>query len=257
MGRLSDNGGSWPPDGGAPDDLPELPPEWGDIVIPDDLSTLADEVAAVRAELGSRPRHTRWHRFTHRSVVRRLGRIGKAALRAPVLVVAIAVLVTVASLFASPWPGPTRPSAGQRTANTTDDGPDNLPALELIGADGKPVPLRAHLPAVIMLVDGCDCTRLVAETATAVPPGTTVLTVVSGPTPSGPPKSTSTSTAPPVSGQPLRALRDPAAGLRSAYNFAAADGTAAVLVVDRTGSVVRRVPRTASVEPFRPDLARL
>jgi len=51
MGSASDNGGDLPHDGGTPDGLPELPEEWGVIVIPDDLSELADEVRAVRAEL--------------------------------------------------------------------------------------------------------------------------------------------------------------------------------------------------------------
>jgi len=37
MAVPSDNGG-WPSDGGSPDDLPDLPEEWGVIVIPDDLS---------------------------------------------------------------------------------------------------------------------------------------------------------------------------------------------------------------------------
>ena len=33
MGTVGGNGGSWPPDnGGPPEDLPELPPEWGDVV---------------------------------------------------------------------------------------------------------------------------------------------------------------------------------------------------------------------------------
>ena len=58
MGSLSDNGGNWPPDGGSPDGLPDLPEEWGVIVVPDDLSELAEEVDAVRAEL-HRTRHLR------------------------------------------------------------------------------------------------------------------------------------------------------------------------------------------------------
>ena len=63
MGSLSDNGGSWPPDGGVPDRLPDLPPEWGDIVIPDDLSSLASEVATIRAELHREQDRTAWQRF--------------------------------------------------------------------------------------------------------------------------------------------------------------------------------------------------
>jgi hypothetical protein len=255
VGSLSDNGGGWPPDGGTPDDLPDLPPEWGDVVVPDDLSALADEVAAVRAELGSRQGRTRWQRFTARPGVRRIGRLAKAAVRAPVLIVALAVLVTMASLFASTWPGPARPPSGQRTSGTGDDGLDILPALELIGADGQAVALRGQLPAVIMLVDGCDCGRLVADTAAAVPAGTTVLSVLSGATSSAP--TMPTTAGPPAASRPVRQLHDPASALRSAFHYGAADGTAAVLLVDRTGFIVRSVARAASVEVFRPDLARL
>jgi hypothetical protein len=52
-------------------------------------------------------------------------------------------------------------------------------------------------------------------------------------------------------------LRDPTGELRSAFDLAAPDGTAAALLVDRAGQIVRRIPRTASVEDLRPDLARL
>ena len=120
MGSLSDNGG-WPNDGGSPDDLPDFPEEWGVIVIPDDLSELADEVRAVRAELALTRPQTRWQRFTSRPAVRVLRRIGSAGLRGPVLIISLAVLVTMASLFASAWPGPARTPATQRTAGTTDD----------------------------------------------------------------------------------------------------------------------------------------
>ena len=73
MAVPSDNGG-WPSDGGSPDDLPDLPEEWGVIVIPDDLSELSDEVEAVRAELRLTGEPTRWRRFTARPAVRRIRR---------------------------------------------------------------------------------------------------------------------------------------------------------------------------------------
>ena len=60
MGSMSDNGGNWPPDGGSPDGLPDVPEEWGVIVIPDDLSELSDEVSAVQAELHRSQERTRW-----------------------------------------------------------------------------------------------------------------------------------------------------------------------------------------------------
>src|SRR6185295_16286595 len=100
MAVPSDNGG-WPSDGGSPDGLPDLPEEWGVIVVPDDLSELAEEVDAVRAELHRTRHRTGWQRFADRPAIRTLRRIGAASLRAPVLIISMAVLVTVASLFAS------------------------------------------------------------------------------------------------------------------------------------------------------------
>src|SRR3954463_12808252 len=44
--RRDGNGNGWPPDG-----LPDLPPEWGTVIIPDDLSELAEESSRVRREL--------------------------------------------------------------------------------------------------------------------------------------------------------------------------------------------------------------
>ena len=66
MAGAGGNGG-WAPDGGTPDDLPDLPDEWGVIVIPDDLSELCDEVEAIRTELSlTTPPTTRWQRFLRR-----------------------------------------------------------------------------------------------------------------------------------------------------------------------------------------------
>jgi hypothetical protein len=259
VGSLSDNGGNWPPDGGSPDGLPDLPEEWGVIVVPDDLSELSEEVEAVRAEL-HRSRHpTAWQRFAARPAVRTLRRIGAASLRAPVLIISMAVLVTVASLFASAWPGPARTPATQRTAATTDDGNDTLPALELIGSDGKTVSLRGQLPAVVLLTDRCDCAALIADTLAAVPDGIAVVTVVAGAaagqTGAAPP--TTAAATQQVQAKTVRALRDPVGELRGGLGLGKPDGTAAALLVDREGAIVRKIPRTKSIETFRPDLARL
>ncbi len=257
MGRLSDNGGNWPPDGGSPDGLPGLPDEWGVIVIPDDLSELSDEVNAVRAELHRSQHRTGWQRFTDRPGMRALRRAGAASLRAPVLIISMAVLVTVASLFASAWPGPARSPATQRTATTTDDRTDKLPALELIGSDGSHVALRAQLPAVVLLTDGCDCARLITDTVAAAPAGITVVTVVAGAAAGQTGAAPPTDAAPQVQSSTLRALRDPTGELRSGLRLGTPDGTAAALLVNRHGEIVRKIDRTAMVEDFRPDLARL
>lgn len=257
MGSLSDNGGSWPPDGGSPDGLPDLPEEWGVIVVPDDLSELSDEVSAVQAELHRSQHRTGWQTFTDRPGIRALRRIGAASLRAPVLIISMAVLVTVASLFASAWPGPPRTPATQRTATTIHAPTDVLPALELIGSDGKTVPLRGQLPAVVLLTDGCDCAALVAETAAAVPPAIAVVTVVTGAAAGQTGAAPPTNATPQTQGKTVRALRDPTGELRGGLRLGAPDGTAAVLLVNQSGKIVRKLDRTVSIEEFRPDLARL
>jgi len=262
MAGASDNGG-WSSDGGSPDDLPDLPEEWGVIVIPDDLAELSDEVEAIRAELRLAERPTRWRRLMHRPGVRRLRRFTSATLRAPVLIISMAVLVTVASLVASAWPGPPRQPAVQRTANSTAEGVDTLPALELVGADGQTVPLRAKLPAVIVLADGCDCAQLIAETTAAVRPEIAVIIVLAAGASASPGSSAGrrstppTGAAPQAQGKTVQVLRDAAGNVRSQLKVGAPDGTAAVFLVDRGGQIVRKVPRTASVDDIRPDLARL
>lgn len=254
MAGASDNGG-WSPDGGSPDDLPDLPEEWGVIVIPDDLSELADEVAAIRAELRLPERPSRWQRFLHRRSMRRLRRAAAATLRAPVLIISMAVLVTVASLFASAWPGPPRQPATQRTANVTDAPIDTMPALDLFDAKGQTVPILGQLPAVILLTDGCVCGPLVADTITAARSGITVVTVTSARASAGgtPP----TGATPQAQGKTVRELHDPVGNVRRQLKLGQPDGTAAALLVAHGGTIVRTVHRIVSVEEIRPDLARL
>lgn len=252
MGRYGDNGG-WANDGDSADDLPDLPEEWGVIVIPDDCSELADEIRAVQAELAVTRPHTRWQRFTTRPGVRRAWAAG---MRVPVLIVSLAMMVTVASLFASTWPGPSRSPATQRTANTTDDRGDTLPALELIGPDGQTVALRRQLPAVVLLTDGCDCAKLIADMTTAVRPDIALVTVISGAPPSSgttPP----TGATPQAQGKTVRTLRDPTSTLRTHLRLGSPDGTAAALLVNRGGEVVRSDLHLRSVEAVKQDLARL
>jgi hypothetical protein len=256
MAGPSDNGG-WPSDGGSPDDLPDLPEEWGVIVIPDDLSELDDEVEAIRAELRLAEKPSRWRRFLARPGMRRARRIAATTLRAPVLIISMAVLVTVASLFASAWPGPPRQPATQRTATTTDDHSDVLPALDLIDTDGKNVSLRGQLPAVILVIDGCDCAKLVSDTITLVRTEIAVVTISTTTAAATGEVTPPTGATPQAQGKTVRILHDPAGSVRTQLKLEAADGTAAALLVNRDGEVVRKIPRTASVEDLRPDLARL
>ncbi|WP_229067806.1 hypothetical protein [Actinoplanes sp. DH11] len=253
MAGASNNGG-WPPDGGASDDLPDLPEEWGVIVIPDDLSELSDEVEAVRTELNTAVPATGWRRFTRSGPVRRLRRLCALAVRTPVLIISMAVLVTVASLFASAWPGPPRQPATQRTAATTTEPAGKLPAMDLISDDGQTASLLSRLPAVIVLTDGCTCDQLLADTAGLVDPNTAVIAVSATAASARmlPPAQT-----PQVPGKATIRLQDPTGGLRQHFQIGTPDGTAAVLIVDNTGKVLRVHQRVATVERIRADLARV
>ncbi|BCY15284.1 hypothetical protein [Actinoplanes sp. L3-i22] len=258
MAGASDNGGWPPPDGGSPDELPDLPEEWGVIVIPDDLSELSDEVEAVRAELHLAPPPNRWQRLARRPAMRRLRKVGTLMLRAPVLIISMAVLVTVASLFASAWPGPARQPANQRTSGSTPAPITTLPALELIGTDGQPVPVRGQLPVVILLTDGCDCDALIAETIAAVRPDIAVL-AVSRSTPSVVASHSQLTTAqtPRADGKNLLFLRDPTGTLREQVGLTAQDGTASAILVTGTGTILRKVSHVVSAGALQPDLDRL
>jgi hypothetical protein len=258
MAGASDNGGM-PPGGGHPDDLPDFPEEWGVIVIPDDLSELADEVEAVRAELHTGPPLTHWQRVVRRPTVRRLRKAGALLVCTPALIVSMAILVTVASLFASAWPGPPRQPATQRTSGTTETHTDTLPALDLLDTDGEAVPIRGRLPAVLLLTEGCDCAELISGTVAAARPGITVLAITSiRPSVSATTAGTfPTSRTPAADGEDFALLHDPTDTLRNHLGLSTPDGTAAVILVDDLGKIVRVHPRTASIETIRPDLLRL
>lgn len=252
MGTSGGDGGGWPPDGGGTPDDPDLPPEWQALVVPDDPAALALEAAAVRRELRRQARRERWQR--------RLGagrRPGE--LRIPLVVLGIAILVTLASVFAATWPGkPRLPVVPRNTAtiDTAEPAGLDLPALELVDADGKPVPLRGELPAVIMLIDGCPCGDLVTRTAEARP-DLTVVTVTAGKAAPGFSPPATTASPPTGPGVPIRHLVDPTGELRSSLPLGAPDGTAAVLLVSDAGRIFRLVPHTTSVEDFRADLPRI
>jgi hypothetical protein len=252
MAGASNNGGS------SPDDLPDLPEEWGVIVIPDDLSELDDEVRAVRAELRLAEHPTRWRRFMQRRGPRIVHRVATTLVRAPVLIVMLAILITVASLFASAWPGPARQAAPSRTngGGTTENTLTTLPALELFGADGRAVSLTADLPAVIMLIDDCQCSQLVSDTIQAVPPKVAVITIsttAAAAKAATPP----TGATPQAQGKIVRMLHDPTDTVRGALKLPpSGDTTASVMVVDAKGTIVR-TQRIATVDAIKADLARL
>ncbi|MEU8182821.1 hypothetical protein AB0B86_18900 [Micromonospora sp. NPDC049047] len=217
---------------GPADGLPGLPPEWGRIVVPDDASALADEAAQLRRELRrATGDHTR-------------------QLTLPLLVLVVALLTTMAGLVAVAWPrtsrGTDRPTPAPYTPPATVAG-RALPALDLVDAGQAPVPLRGLLPAMIILVDDCPCPERIAEATAAAPPGVTVVTVAGG---------RAIATAPP-GGRGVRALADPAGGLRSFLGQPVRSDTLTALLVDRAGTVTRVLPDLGTVDSYRNDLIAL
>lgn len=256
MGTVGNGNGGTPPDGGGrPEGVPDLPPEWGTVVIPDDLSELAEESAAMRKDLRRQARRDAWRRRLGWPV---RGGASQSSLRIPLLIMAVAVLATLASLFAVTWPGrqPSLVPPVSRQSGSPPAPSRTVPALDLIDVDGAPVSLRGLLPAAVMLTDGCDCARLVADTAAAAKPGVTVVTVTKS---SAPPPRASTPRGPGTGAASIRTLADPTGELRGSLQLGT-QGTgkvATVLIVARTGEIISTVPAAQTIEQFRADLAKL
>jgi hypothetical protein len=136
MGTLSGgNGGGW-----SSDELPDLPPEWGPIVIPDDAAELARDAARVRRDLRWQARELRWRRRLRLPpATRRSGEDDDApALGVPILVILIATIATLTSLFVISWPTrPARPDLSPTAVTTPSTG---APAN---GADAPGTPSAA------------------------------------------------------------------------------------------------------------------
>ncbi|WP_422772164.1 hypothetical protein ACN28C_03450 [Plantactinospora sp. WMMC1484] len=236
------------PENGPFEGLPDLPAEWGRIVIPDDPAELAAEAAEVRRELRLHARHDVWRRLLGLPSAT----AGRSPLRLCLLIMSVALLATLTSLFAITWPGQQRPQATGRTSpsnpGTTPGGA--LPALDLVGEDGQLVPLRGLLPAVIMLVDGCACTGELDAAVRSAPPGVAVLAVSSRrAVPSARP------VAPPA--RTPRHLTDPTSELRTALHLNDAGGAVSVVLASRSGRIVRTVPDLTSAADYQPDLSGL
>jgi hypothetical protein len=243
------NGGNIPPEGGhdqSPDDsadLPELPAEWGDLTIPDDLSELADEAEEIRRELAGQHQDGV-------SLVR--GKPGPAdpepSIGVPLLIMSVAVLITLVSLFAMAWSGSGAPE--ETGAGPDSSAPASLPDVSLVNAAGQQERLVQHLPIVILLVEECeDCSGLVTDTVAAAPPGVTVAAV--GSSAPGPP-----SGLPADDPDPLR-LGDPNGMLRDQLGLGAATNAATVVLVDQDNQITQRFPSVTAVSRFQADLAEL
>ncbi|NJC73866.1 hypothetical protein HC031_29750 [Planosporangium thailandense] len=151
MGTLrGGNGGGW-----SPDELPELPPEWGPVVIPDDPAELAREASKVRRELRWEARRLRWRRRLHLPAPRSRTE-DAAALGVPLLVVLIATIATLTSLFIISWPRtPPRPelrpsAVASPSAGTTGNNPGGpSPQASAPAAPAAPAPTATGTPRTL------------------------------------------------------------------------------------------------------------
>lgn len=271
------NGDEQPPGGGGPfDGVSGLPPEWGPVVIPDDLSALSDESVEIRKQFRRDARRYRWRRRLRLTVPRNRE---SASLAVPLAIMAIAVVATLISLFAVAWPGgypDGSPNAGSVTTNAR---PLSLPDLRLRDTNGVDVAIRELSPAVIVLVDGCDCEKVITNLAASVDPRVSVL-VVTTPNPnasasaepglSGAPGTTGAPSADPsTSPRPsasaprgVRRLLDPAGLLRESIPGLPKLGPqppkqGTILLVSADWAVVRVVSTSTPVNQLKEDLANL
>lgn len=257
MGTRGGNGDIPPPDDVPPpppddDELPELPPEWRSIVIPDDVSALADEAAAVRRELREQRRlaedpPTPPEQRRARPVDWLARPPSETALRIPLVIMGIAIITTLTSLFLVSWLGQPRMPAAQRTpAGQTPSPGRTLPALDLIGTDGGSTPVRGLLPAVFVIIDGCACDELLRQTLEVAPPGVRVVAVASA-----------TGSAPPGAEPNLTRLTDRAGTLRAVTDLGNPTGYGAVLLVTSGNEVLRTITSATSVDEYRLPLEAL
>lgn len=251
MGTHGGDSGNPPPDGDHPPDepveLPELPPEWGDLKIPDDASELAAEAEQVRRELAERraAEHPPFSLFRCRPRSDKTGDRGPSV-GGPLLVMSMAVLITMISLFAMAWSG-TRPPAG---ADPQADPVETLPQVTLTDASGVPVPLGTRAPLAILLIEECDdCAGLVAATAAAAPEGVTVAAV--GHSAPAPPPALE-----PGVPEPLL-LSDPYQLVRASLALDAPTNAATVVLVNADQRVTHTFPAVTAIGQYRAELVDL
>jgi hypothetical protein len=242
--RGGDGDGTQPPDGG----LPDLPPEWGVVVIPDDLHELDRESSELRRERRRIARRNRWRR--------RFGLppidpdADAPPIGAPLLVMSITIIAAVTSLLAITLS--TRPvstPAPARTAAAASTTAHQMINLSLGQADGRLVALHDTEPAVILLLDGCQCDQLIRDTARLAPTKVTVL-VVDRRVPTIP------------AGVHVTALADPEQALLATYGGGAdqnatPSGIPAAVLVDARGTIMRSVRPATKATDFETDLVRL
>lgn len=250
MGKHHGGDSGNPPDGDhqpdEPVDLPELPPEWGDLTIPDDPSELAAEAEQVRRELAERRAAEAGHPSFGFFRSRESAGERQPSVGGPLLIMSVAVLITLISLFAMAWSGSSRPTGVDPEADPVE----TLPQVTLTDADGSPVALTAQAPVAILLIEECtDCANLVAATAGAAPPGVTVAAVGHSPPP--PPPGLE-----PDAPTPLL-LGDPYQVVRASLALAAPTNAATVVLVNADQQVTHTFPTVTAIGQFQAELGDL
>ncbi len=236
-----DNGDGRPPDGGG---LPDLPPEWGTVVIPDDASALDRESAWLRRQFRREARRNRWRRRLGRPSVYHRFRPGPPALAAPIMILLVALITTLTSLIVVAWPGhPLRSPAVASPSVATSPVADTT----LRDAAGHDLRLREHLPAVLLILRGCPCLALLAGTAQVAGVGVTVIVIdrVAPTLPADLP-----------GGSRIRTATDPGGQLTPYASKPPATG-AAVLLIQADGTVLAEYTGVSTLDSIRDQLLQL
>lgn len=246
------NGDNLPPDGDRPRDssqdpatpgpplpgpaLPELP---AGIQIPDDLSELAEEAEQIRRELAR-------EREQGRSGSAQPGPDGsEPSIGVPLLIMSVAVIITLVSLFAMTWSG----SSTITPDDASTERPSQLPAVVLTDSGDAQVALADHLPVAILLVEECDCDALLASTVATAPAGVTVVGIDQQ-APARP------AALAPDDPAPLL-LSDPTGGVRAQLDLDPPTNAATVVLVNRDGQITSIHDAATSVAQFQTELTSL
>jgi hypothetical protein len=254
MGSFREGEGMPPSDNGG---VPDLPPEWGVVVIPDDPSELDRESVALRRQRRRSVRRAKWRR--------RLGLPARTdaedenpPVGTPLLIMAIAIVAALTSLFAITLS--TRTGSGTTTTTQRAAAPVFTPKmvdLALPNTTGVEVNLRKLEPAVILVLDGCACTKLIEDTVNAVPDKVHVVVIdrIAPPLPSA-----VTGTLP--RGVTVTSLADVEQSIVGTYgagqdhNAKPAEQVTAVLV-NSSGTVIRTLSPANTIGVFRDALPAL
>ena len=250
MGDLRSGNGGTPDDNGSHshDPLPDFPADWGPVIIPDDASELDAERESLLREQRHQVRRNRLRALAGRPPLP-TGPGPTQSAGAPLLIMAVAVLITLVSLFVVTWiRGPASlglPNTLNRRTDSTSSASD-LADISLADTVGAPVRLGSVLPAVLLLVDGCACAPLVSQLANVTPAGVTVVPVART-VPNG------TNVAPNV-----RPLADPNGTLAARFPEKRPPGTATAVLLDKSAVITSTVNGVDSVDKITPaQLAQL